>query len=171
MLPPEVAEGFSPRHFRGFREPPLWAPEAARGYRTRLRVTASGIHHLRASLRIDEHRDGRVTGHVVVIDGFERERTGRPFRVTRADLHALLRIAEEGRIWSIYPEHWGMAGEDMICLDGMEFMLERVDARGYRFSHANVQCGAPAAYARIAARMFELAREERLKGLLAGAAF
>ncbi|HEY0012318.1 MAG TPA: hypothetical protein VGB79_05640 [Allosphingosinicella sp.] len=171
MLPPEVAQGFNPRHFRGFREPPLWTPEAARGYRTRLRVTASGVLQLRASVRIDEHRDGRVTGHVVVIDGDERERTGRPFRVTRADLHALLRVADEGRVWSIYPEHWSSSAEDMICVDGIEFVLERVDARGYRFSHANVQCAAPAAFARIAARMFELAREERLQRLLSGAAF
>ena len=166
MLPPEVAQGFSSRHFRGFREPPLWTPEAARGYRTRLRVTASGTAPLRASVRIDEHRGGRVSGHVVVIEGAERERTARPFRVTRGDLRELLRVAEEGRIWSLYPEHWGMAGEEMVCVDGIEFVLERVDARGYRFSRANVSCAAPDAYRRIAARTFELAGEERLKMLL-----
>jgi hypothetical protein len=166
MLPPEVEEGFPSTHFNGFREPPLWTAAAARGYRTRLRVTASGVAYLRGSVRIDEHRDGRVTGHVVVIDGRERHRTARAFRASRSDLGELLRIAQEAGIWSVHPEHWRSTDPDMICLDGIEFVLERVDARGYRFSHANVQCAAPHAYRRIAARMFEIAGEERLKRLL-----
>ncbi|HEX9932731.1 MAG TPA: hypothetical protein VGB08_07815 [Allosphingosinicella sp.] len=166
MVPRDIPGAIHARHFSGFREPPLWTPQAARGYRTRLRVTASGIAYLRGSVRIDEHADGRLAGHLVVIEGREAERTARPFRPTRGELQELLRIAEEGRIWTIYPEYWGPAGVDSICVDGIEFVLERVDARGYRFSRANVQCGAPYAFRRLAERIFEIAGEEQLKRLL-----
>lgn len=166
MLPPDITERFHAGHFRGFREPPLWLPEAARGYRTRLRVTASGIAFLKGSVRIDQHDDGRITGHVVTIDGPEQERSARSFRASHRDVQEIVRIAEEGRIWSIHPQFWVLADPDDICIDGIDVVLERVDSAGYRFSQANVSCAAPHAFRRIAERMFEIAREERLKRLL-----
>lgn len=169
MLPPDVASQFYPGLFRAFREPPLWPPEALGRYRSRIRLTAVGIAHLRGSIRIDEHADGRVTGHVVVIDRSRGRRapsrTERGFRISRAAFERLRVQAAEAGLWSSHPQFWE-PDPQTICIDGIELLFERADAQGYRLGVTNAQCSAPRALLALAARIFDIARERQLHRLL-----
>jgi hypothetical protein len=165
MLPPEISKQFSPHYFAGFREPPLWVAYAGQGYRSRIRLTIAGILKSKASIRIDERDNGRLTGHLVFVrldnKGHPRERNATPFRVSRAQWGALRQAVERARLWNIYPEFYGYGeGGELICIDGMQLIFERVDSNGYRFSTANAQCNAPEAVRRAAAEMIEISGAE-----------
>jgi hypothetical protein len=165
MLPPAVAPQFSVYHFAGLAEPPLWPPEALRGYRTRIRLSISGILLLKGAIAIDELATGALRGRVVTVDRDERgepvDRTVRTFRVTRAAFDSLQASIARTRLWHLYPEFWTLA-EGEICLDGMDLVFERVDARGYRFSTANAQCTAPADIIEVAEQMIEMSGDRTM---------
>jgi hypothetical protein len=161
MLPPEVARQFETSILEGFNERPLWIPEASRGYRERIRFTIAGILYTRMSIRIDESLDGSLRGHIAIHrrrDRIERDDVVRHrFRVSRDEFEALQRDIQQARLWTIYPQFWGMADFDSICFDGMELVFERVDATGYRFATANAQCTAPPAVKRVAETFVDIA--------------
>ena len=164
MLPPEIASQFEPASLAGFGERPLWRPEARRGYRSRFRLTVTGILYTRASIRIDESGIGRFNGHMVFVDPRDRAallgRTETRFPVSRAQMGRLRAAIAAARMFTLYPEFW--ESRDDICLDGMQLTFERVDSNGYRFSTANAQCNAPAAMHRVALILFEIARAPEL---------
>lgn len=170
VLPPEIAQHNS-HVFNRFRVAPIWRPEALRGYRSRIRMTAAGSLMLRASVRIDEHADGRVSGHLVLVDlsrrGEAEEREVRQFRVGRRDLAELRSLIAQSRLWQIHPQYWGYADpENWVCVDGMEFVFERLDAQGYRFSTSNAQCTMPDDIRSVAAKVIGMAGEPRLARML-----
>ena len=163
MLPPDVAPQFPGVYLAGLGEPALWRPSAAEGYRTRLRLTIAGIHLARVSIRIDERRDGRLSGHVVFLDRHESrqppERTARDFPVTRTQFERIREATASAGLWAIHPQFYVVPDE--ICIDGMELIFERVDGDGYRFANGNVPCTAPLGIRIAAARMIEVAGAER----------
>jgi hypothetical protein len=151
-------------------EPRLWKPKAAKGFRTRIWFSISGIVLARASIRIDERENGKITGHLAMLD-YERGSRGAGvvtetrFSVTRQQFEDLQRQIAQSALWSIYPEFYNGDPND-ICVNGEEIILERVDAKGYRFSTANAQCTAPAEILAIAAMIADLAKATRVKGWL-----
>jgi hypothetical protein len=167
MLPPEIASQFESAFLAGFGERPLWRPEARRGYRSRLRLTITGILYTRASIRIDERGVGLFEGHMIFVDPRDRSvpfgRTETRFSVSRAQMERLRAAIGEARMFTLYPEFWRSPNGDDICVDGMELIFERIDADGYRFSTANAQCNAPAAMRRAALILFQIARAPELE--------
>ena len=161
MLPPEVASQFDTSILEDFGERPLWVPEARSGYRSRIRFTIAGILYTRMSIRIDESLDGSLLGHIAIRrrrDRIERDDVVRHrFRVSRDEFEALQRDIQQARLWTIYPQFWGMADPESICLDGMELVFERVDASGYRFATANAQCTASRAVKQVAETFVDIA--------------
>jgi hypothetical protein len=133
-------------------------------------MTAVGSAYLTGLIRIDEHAGGRVVGRVVVRDRSPRRRDDgtafREFRVGRRDYEELRRLISESRLWGIHPQYWGYSDPNAICLDGIEFAFERLDAAGYRFSWSNAQCTMPADIRRVASKIIDLSGEPRLHRLL-----
>jgi hypothetical protein len=160
MLPPEIARQFSAHYLAGFGEPALWPPAARQGYRTRYRLTISGILYTSVSIRIDQYPGGRLEGHVVYVDPRDRSipfgRTTWRFAVPRARFEALQGQFREAGLWTIYPQFYSLTDPNAICLDGMELIFERAEADGYRFSNANAQCTASPAMLQAAATMIDL---------------
>ena len=170
MLPPDIDQQYSPAWIAGYGERPLWTARAGKGYRTRLRMSLAGISLTRVSIRIDERDNGAIAGRILV-GRLPRGRRGlevaeRRFPVTRAQFDALQQRIRQSRLWQTYPQYWYLSEEDNICVDGMELVMERVDAAGYRFAHANAQCGAPADMLAVASAMIDLSREPNVGGLL-----
>ncbi|HYD39105.1 MAG TPA: hypothetical protein VEA60_15920 [Allosphingosinicella sp.] len=167
MLPPELGYGYERVVFEGLDEPPLWRAREARGYRSRIRLSIAGIVRAKASIRIDRRRTGALSGRLVLVDLDSRARPERRivrrFRVSAAQSEALDRLIGEAGLWTIHPQFYVHEDPEMICLDGMELVFERVDARGYRFSTANAQCTAPGGMLRVAEKMMEIARAGDLK--------
>jgi hypothetical protein len=165
MLPPEIASQFPPVYLEGFGERPLWPAEARQHYRSRFRLTISGILYTKISIRIDEHSGGWLEGHVAFRDPRDREVPDglieRNFFVRRAQFEALGRAFQRANLWHLYPEFYSMTG-DNICVDGMEMIFEHVDANGYRFSTANAQCTAPATMIEAAEQVIRIAGERRV---------
>lgn len=170
LLPSDLARHFNPGQFRGFGEPSLWTLAALGRYRTRIRLTAAGIAQLGGSIRIDEHSNGRVTGHVVMIDRSRGRRgltrTERDFRIARGDFDRLRAQAAEAGLWSSHPQFWRNPDPQVICVGGNELLFERVDAQGHRVAVTNAQCSAPSALLAVAARFFDIAGERQLHRLL-----
>lgn len=164
MLPPGSFEGAGEIHFRGYREPPLWRPEALRGYRSRARLSTSGILRRDVAVRLDEHRDGRITGHVVALTRNENgivDREVRSVNVARADYEALERLAARAQLWAVNRQRY-ISGDEGICLDGIEMMFERADAQGYRVASANSACTATRELRQFAERIYRIAGDRRM---------
>jgi hypothetical protein len=163
MLPPQLHD--EPNWFRGFGEPPLWTPKAAVGYRQRVRLALFPVLRQEVAVRIDTDASGRTSGSFTRMEWVERgwevaER--RRFSVSPARLAALDDAIERAGIWKIQPEFW-QTPEGEICVDGVMMIMERVDARGYRFSEANAQCSAPGPMLNLAAQMIALANPSDAK--------
>ena len=173
MFPPEISTqlpaGYAD-YLADMDEPRLWKPKAAKGFRTRIRFSISGIVLAKASIRIDERENGKITGHLAMLD-YERGSHGTGvvtetlFSVTRQQFEDLQRKIAQSALWSIYPEFYNGDPKD-ICIDGENIILERVDAKGYRFSTANAQCTAPGEILAIAENIVDLAKATRVKGWL-----
>jgi hypothetical protein len=156
MLPAELQR--HERLLEGLGEPPLWSANAVEGRsrRIRLLLVPPRITRVRVAIRIDTTVSGRAVGHWV-----RRERRHgrwttqkRRFSVRREDLARLDVLIAQSRLWRLYPEYW--ESED-ICVDGVQLIMERATAEGYRFSEANAQCTAPRDYLEVAAQMIDMA--------------
>lgn len=153
-------------------EPPLWRPESLRRFKSRIRLSISGIAAVGVLIRIDERADGGAVGRVVLIN---RARGGRDlmtdmdetFRVSATKMKVLRERIVQAKLWSVgSEEHWVFTDEDAICVDGEKLVFERVDADGYRFSEANAQCTAPPALLEVARTMMLLSGAKRALPLL-----
>jgi len=159
MLPPEVEDwGALPS---GLAEPPLWPRQAMAGYRRRLRLVLSPMVRQRVSIRIDTDASGRTVAHFARLEpsevarGWEVTETySRP--VPTKALARLDALIGQSKLWEIYPQYWqSPPGE--ICVDGVEMIMERASAQGYRFSEANTLCTAPSSMLAVAAQMIDIA--------------
>lgn len=169
MLPPDMSQ-FSAHYLDGFGEPALWPPGAMRGYRTRMRLTISGILYTKIAIRIDQGATGRLSGHLALVDRHDHEnpdgRAERDFPVSRAQFAQLQRTVAAARLWRHHPEFWQFTDDSNICIDGMELIFERIDADGYRFANANAQCTAPPDLLRVAEMFVDISRERGVRGWL-----
>lgn len=151
-------------------EPILWRPGGREGFKSRLRLSISGIALQRALIRIDEKANGQGVGRVAIVRRAGRgldliADSDRTFRVSAKDMAALHDAIASAKLWTIGPEeHWFV--KDDICIDGEQLVFERTDAGGYRFSEANAQCTAPPAVLAVARKMIQLSGERRPLGLL-----
>ena len=149
---------------------PLWRVRIAGG-RQRMRLFIGG-HTIKSwGVELDQRANGRVVGVL-------REHNGRyvseetTFAVRAADFEALQALVAEAGLWSSYPQFYVEAetapGSGEICLDGLTVVLERVDARGYRYSEGNAQCTLGREQLRVVAKLFELANRPGLARAFAG---
>lgn len=136
----------------------LSADDALAGRDARYRFTYFGILRHSLQIRIDHRPGDRAILRAIVFERAERVED-KTVRLTPAQYAAFLRRAEESGLWSIHPEYWAL-GNDEVCLDGMEAIVERRDARGYRYSQANTSCASPVGMDRLIADMVDLARLE-----------
>ncbi|THD35577.1 MAG: hypothetical protein E7773_10710 [Sphingomonas sp.] len=173
MFPPQIQEIWWPDLIDD--EPVLWRPGGQAGFKSRIRLSISGINLTRALIRIDETESGAGIGRVVVV---RRARVwprstdlianvDREFRVSAKDMALLHDRIAQAKLWTIGPEeHWVFTNPNDICIDGEQMVFERRDASGYRFSEANAQCTAPPAVRDVARAIIELSGERRPLGLL-----
>jgi hypothetical protein len=159
MLPPEAHD--LENVARGFGEAPLGPAQASTGYRQRLRLFLWPPRRQRVAIRIDTDLSGRSFGYFVRQEpsgqGHDWEVSERRrFGVSPADLAALDGLVAKSKLWTIYPEYWHLREGD-ICVDGVEMVMERATAEGYRVSEANAQCTAPASMLAVAAKMVDMA--------------
>ena len=156
MLPPNLLDESD--YLAGFGEPPLWTTSAAAGYRQRLRLVLVGPFRDRVAIRIDTDAAGRSRGYFVrqaLARGRWRITERRRLDLPAAEIDDLDRRIVGSKLWTIYPEFWHAPAS--ICVDGVNVILERVTAAGYRFSEGNAPCTAPADMLRFAAQMIDLA--------------
>jgi hypothetical protein len=158
MLPPDVDDGWTSGFMAVFREPPLWTAEAGKGYRTRMRVSLMAHVDVMVALRIDARDDGRLEGTAIVVRrgrgaGQVRDRRVVRYRISPVQMAELDRRATALDLWK-FPRG-GFEGE--ACIDGLEMVFERVGADGYRYTHANAQCTAPAGLRAFTTAWLEIA--------------
>lgn len=169
-FPPEVARQFGEDQFLLFQEPALWRPEARQSFRSRLRLMVVGIARRQGSIRIDERANGRLEGHLEIIELSDpasvRSRVERRFRVTRAQMESLRAAIDNAGLFRIHPQFWSLTDPDAICMDGMVMAFERVDAQGYRFGTANAWCDAPESLRQVARLMVDISGGHRLRFLV-----
>lgn len=147
-------------------EPMLWRTGAREGFKSRIRLTISGIVRQKTLIRIDETASGGGRGRVLIAMPARRGGGGdldawvdHEFSVSRANMAALRALIDQAKMWQFDPqEHW-VGAEDDICLDGNQLVFERRDAAGYRFSEGNAQCTIPPRVRAVAARIIELSGE------------
>ena len=171
FFPPEVHdEGWGDGIYRDFGERPLWSKDAAAGYTRRVRVFVFPSYAFsRVAIRIDTRASGETTGYVALIRPSHNERQPeikerRTFTVTADDLATLNQLIHESTLWEIYPEHWVDRKADSqtdhirICIDGVQLIMERVTASGYRYSEGNAICpGLPLTVLQFVDHMIDMA--------------
>src|SRR5690606_625905 len=151
-----------------YREPPLWTANALGRNRSRLRLTIDGINRLRIFVRIDERREGVFEGTYLAEWKGNRRTFGkdqRSFRVSRAEMERFLGEAARAGIL-VQPRQGWVTPDDVICIDGEEVLIERVDANGYRAAGAHAQCAAPMEFLRAARQIVEFADADDAMSLL-----
>lgn len=170
LFPPEVAGEVWDEKLAGHREIPLWTKDALAGYQTRIRLSVSGIVLSKVAVRLDQLSDGSARGQVSFVELRSRTRilatSRRRFRVSKAEMQELNALVENAALWKSYPEFWVLKDDEAICLDGMQVILERVDARGYKFSESNAQCTTPPPIKAVAKKIIALANAKRALGWL-----
>jgi hypothetical protein len=173
MLPPEL-ESWR-QDVRMVDEPPLWPAGAANGYQRRLRLLVTpSLSRQQIAIRIDTTASGKAYAYLTRLephpDGggwevVEQRRTAIP----ADELANLDALVAKSNLWKTYPEYWVFGKEaNEICLDGVELIVERATADGYRFSEGNAQCTAPRSMLLLAAEMIRLAhsRGSPIEGFL-----
>ncbi len=154
-------------------EPILWRPGGQDRFKSRIRLSISGIVRNKVLIRIDEKANGDGIGRIAVVRRAGRwprsndlvADIDRTFRVPASRMALLRERIAAAKLWTAGPEeHWIV--KDDICLDGEQLVFERRDARGYRFSEANAQCTAPPAVLDVARTIIELSGEHYPLGLL-----
>jgi hypothetical protein len=166
VLPPDV--GWDSAFLLKHGEPPLWTDGALMRNRSRLRLTIDGVNRLRVIVRIDEPRAGVFEGtYLAEWKGDRRTfvRDRRSFRVPRADMERFLGEAASAGIL-VRPRQGWQISDDVICLDGEEVLIERVDADGYRAAGANAPCTAPPEFLLVARQIVEFADADNAMSLL-----
>ncbi len=163
-LPPE----YPYPHWNGLAEP-LWGSATPRDS---VRLLMARPHFRRdayATISIDRRSEGAI-GTLTRADragGYEWAiHEQRRFPVSANQLAQLDALIAASRLWRNNPEFWVLTDPDAICIHGVELVLERANAEGYRFSSANAQCTAPSDYKAVAAYMITLANEPVLQGWL-----
>ena len=160
-LPPDVVMGAELSDWyvgslNSFESRPLWTDEADDGYIERYRFTYFGILTTSLQIGIDRKANGKAFLYAEVRrrnSAIERKR----FWLSQRDFSEFKKASDDSGLWGAHPEFWVFKNENDICLDGMEVLLERLDADGYRFSNANTSCTSPAGMNRLAEKMVELA--------------
>lgn len=157
MLPPGQSDFANA--WRGLGEPTFWRDGDLGPYRSRIRVSfvTSLAHNGEAIIRID--RDASGAGHGVLIRGDGHGvRARRFFQVEREDLERLDALMAQPPLFQQFPEIW----EGGVCIDGVEVVIERLNAEGYRFSEANVVCAAPQAFLDVTREIIRVSGETTL---------
>ena len=144
----------------------VWSEESRQTYSSRVRLTlGAGLLRQKVSIRIDTPVNGQPTGRVAWSRPDRSDRnaiTTRTFTPNSAQIRKLDDLIAQNVIWQDTVEHWVVAqnpsgGFDYVCIDGVNVILERTTAAGYRFSQAIVQCAAPPAFIDIAAEIIDIA--------------
>jgi hypothetical protein len=176
LYPKEVmaAAGDEGAPFARMREIPLWTPQAARGFKQRIRLIVGGFANRIVMIRIDETAGGRRIGYVRVVlprwaqgAGDEPTIVDDGFGVRDADYKELLELIDKSDLWTIYPEFWVLkpsSGE--ICIDGEPIVFERVNAQGYRYSEGNAQCTLAPKQLAVAAKLIQMSGQRDQEWLL-----
>jgi hypothetical protein len=173
MFPPQIREIWWPDLIDD--EPVLWRPGGREGFKSRIRLSISGIVFERALIRIDQKANGEGVGRVALVHHAQVwprssdliAKVDRTFRVSAKDMALLQERIVAAKLWTAgTEEHWVFTDGDDICLDGEQLVFERRDADGYRFSEANAQCTATPALLAVARTIMELSGERRPLGML-----
>ena len=156
-------------------EPVLSKVGSLDGFKTRFRLSISGIVIKRALIRIDEKANGEGVGRVAIVRPaarWPRSRdlvadVDRTFRVSAEDMKALHDQIAATKLWNLVPqEHWVSNDPNDICIDGEQLVFERLDAGGYRLSEGNAQCTIPPSVRDVARTIITLSGERWPLGLL-----
>ena len=157
-LPPDLAR-FEESFFG--HEPALWQPANVEGYRQRLRlVFLPGLIRFQVVISIDQYANGTAVGRFTRREdarGHFSIAEERRFTVKPEDIASLDAILAQKQILQNPREFWVNTGPDVLCIDGIEVMLEHATPDGYRFAEANVQCAAPSDFFALATIMIEAA--------------
>jgi hypothetical protein len=165
MFPPEKIDAFYERWFggqlRAMREPPLWTPQAIETHPDRIRLLVLPVFYKGFAVRIDRMPDGKGLLVAKLLSGRGGYKAGeiekrRSISLSAAQLAILdQKIAASG-IWKFYPEAFNQ-GEDEVCLDGIEVVLERNSAKGHQYSNANIVCSVSSGFINVMREILALA--------------
>ena len=168
--------GFYPDEFdqnvwidmKRYSEPKLHAENTKSRYKTRHRLSLSGVACREFVIRLDviENMGGRG-----IIKSRDRCKARfsidkKRFRVNSKDVEKLQALIADAGLFKFYPEVWEYPNEDTICIDGTQIVIERRDEMGFGVSMANAQCTAPFEVVAIAQKFVELSGDKRAKRLL-----
>lgn len=164
VFPPEVAAGAysietDESVMRRFQSEPLWGDHALGRYSERYRFTYFGILQTSLQIKIDIVSDNsgvltatvRRSGSIV-----ERQRK----HLWSREIAELRHLAASSGIWQRFPEFWVFTDPESFCIDGMEAIVEKRDAEGYRYSRANTSCTSPTGMNRLLDGMVRIAELE-----------
>ena len=152
-----------------YREPSLFKPGALDGYRSRFRLSISGISCREVVIRIDERDDGSIRGRKVTgnkCQGRRSDYVTRNFTITAAQMLELRNAMADAALWTYFPEFWASKNSDEICLDGNQLVFERANRDGYRISLANAQCTTTPKLRAVAEKFIEIAHADSARELL-----
>jgi hypothetical protein len=152
-------------HLGDFKEPNLFLEDNT-AFRSRYRLSISGISCKIYVIRIDERMNGALAGKVSHRNKCKNEPAeSHFFRPSANGFMELKRRIEAASMFKFYPEVWG-SSEDEICLDGNMLIFERRTNDGYAVSSANAQCEAPPHLRQVAQHFVAMSGEKDAAGLL-----
>jgi hypothetical protein len=168
MLPSVIEDDFLEQWYgnqlRAMHEQPLWTDHALaeNSEVIRLLVLPSFDHGF--AVKAWTSKDGKGFARVVVLDGKGgyapgRVRQDRKRELTPTEVKRLADAVAASDLWKYYPEEVA-AEEGGICLDGIQVVLERRNAQGHSFSHANISCAATKGFRAVMDQMLEIGRFE-----------
>jgi hypothetical protein len=162
-VPPERGLDWAQGKLRSFREPSFYQPDPTDKFKSRNRLTVSGVACFEFMVRVDQSRSGYLTG---VVKHRNRCADRNAFdqhllRPSAERVEALNAKIEKAGLFEFYPEYWSQDDEDgSICIDGMELIYERWDEKGHGFSQANAPCTANAALIEVVKDYCALSKDD-----------
>lgn len=151
-----------------FGEPKLHLIETLERFNRRYRLSMSGVVCTEFVIRIDEKNNHRVSGLVKKYNRCNRSSRieRRYFSAKPYEIEGLQKEIDDAAIFKFYPEFWVSTDKDSICIDGIQLVMELLDATGHKISVSNTPCTAPAKVRAIASKFVEIADEKGTKRFL-----